>query len=122
MKPVSTEEYKETIKALLEFVKSIAPQLQEVTKNREFELVITNDENGIGMSCSMGWDPMKNEWEAEAEDIAEDVEIDVKEVERITKAFMKADGDKRKAAEMLGISERTLNRKLKEYRIELSKH
>lgn len=122
MKPVSTEEYKETIKALLEFVKSIAPQLQEVTKNREFELVITNDENGIGMSASMGWDPLKNEWETEAEDIAEDVEIDVEEVERITKAFMKADGDKRKAAEMLGISERTLNRKLKEYRIELSKH
>lgn len=122
MKPVSTEEYKETIKALLEFVKSIAPQLQEVTKNREFELVITNDENGIGMSASMGWDPLKNEWETEAEDIAEGVEIDVKEVERITKAFMKADGDKRKAAEMLGISERTLNRRLKEYRIELSKH
>lgn len=122
MKPVSTEEYKETIKALLKFVKSIAPQLQEVTKNREFELVITNDENGIGMSASMGWDPLKNEWETEAEDIAEDVEIDVEEVERITKAFMKADGDKRKAAEMLGISERTLNRKLKEYRIELSKH
>lgn len=122
MKPVSTEEYKETIQALLEFVKSIAPQLQEVTKNREFELVITNDENGIGMSASMGWDPLKNEWETEAEDIAEDVEIDVEEVERITKAFMKADGDKRKAAEMLGISERTLNRKLKEYRIELSKH
>ena len=122
MKPVSTEEYKETIKALLEFVKSIAPQLQEVTKNHEFELVITNDENGIGMSASMGWDPLKNERETEAEDIAEDVEIDVEEVERITKAFMKADGDKRKAAEMLGISERTLNRKLKEYRIELSKH
>lgn len=122
MKPVSTEEYKETIKALLEFVKSIAPQLQEVTKNREFELVITNDENGIGMSCSMGWDPMKNEWEAEAEDIAEGVEIDVEEVERITKAFIAADGDKRKTAEMLGLSERTLNRKLKEYRIELSKH
>lgn len=122
MKPVSTEEYKETIKALLEFVKSIAPQLQEVTKNREFELVITNDENGIGMSCSMGWDPMKNEWEAEAEDIAEGVEIDVEEVDRITKAFIAADGDKRKAAEMLGLSERTLNRKLKEYRIELSKH
>ena len=61
MKPVSTQEYKETIKALLAFVKSIAPQLEQIANKREFELVITNDENGIGMSCSMGWDPLKDD-------------------------------------------------------------
>ena len=49
MKPLSTEEQKETIKALLAFVKSIAPELSKIAGKREFELVITNDENGIGM-------------------------------------------------------------------------
>lgn len=57
MKPLSTQEQRETIQALLTFVKSIAPKLQDVAKNREFELVITNDKDGISLSCSMGWDP-----------------------------------------------------------------
>ena len=57
MKPLSTEEQKETIKALLAFVKPIAHELSKIAGKREFELVITNDENGIGMSATMGWDP-----------------------------------------------------------------
>lgn len=121
MKPLSSQEYKETIKALLTFVKSIAPQLQEVAKNREFELTITNDENGIGMSCSMGWDPLKDENKDayyRAEEIREEgVNLEELEKESIKRALERSFWNRKVAAEALGFSTRTLNRKIKEYEL-----
>ena len=119
MKPVSTQEYKETIKALLAFVKTIAPQLEQIAKNREFELVITNDENGIGMSCSMGWDPtMDGRKPLEAEDIdGSSLRIDEEEKELIRRALEISGGNIKEAAARLGFSERTLHRKVREYRL-----
>lgn len=113
-KQFTTEQLKETVKELLKFTKSIAPQLAAIAKDREFELVITNDENGIGMSCTMGWDPTADH---EAVDIAEGVKVADAEEEIIRKALEKADGNRREAAALLGISERTLYRKMKEYEL-----
>lgn len=122
MKPLSSQEYKETIKALLAFVKSIAPQLQEVAKNREFKLTITNDENGIGMSCTMCWDPLKDENEDayyQSEEIREeDGNLEELEKESIKRALERSDWNRKVAAEALGFSTRTLNRKIKEYNIQ----
>ena len=122
MKPLSSQEYKETIKALLTFVKSIAPKLQEVAKKREFELVITNDENGIGMSCTMGWDPLKDEKEEDyqtVEEIHEEgVNIEELEKESIKRALQRNNWNKKAAAAVLGISHRTIIRKIKEYNIQ----
>ena len=122
MKPLSSQEYKETIKALLTFVKSIAPKLQEVAKNREFELVITNDENGIGMSCTMGWDSLKDEKEEDyqtVEEIHEEgVNIEELEKESIKRALQRNNWNKKAAAAVLGISHRTIIRKIKEYNIQ----
>lgn len=121
MKPLSSQEYKETIKALLTFVKSIAPKLQEVAKKREFELVITNDENGIGMSCTMGWDPLKDEKEdyQTVEEIDEEsTNIEELEKESIKRALERNDWNKNAAAAALGISHRTIIRKIKEYNIQ----
>lgn len=120
MKPVSTKEYKETIKALLAFVKSIAPKLQEVAKKREFELVITNDENGIGMSCTMGWDPLKDDDYDRIEVLPENItdeELSKIEKESIVRILQLNGWCRKLAADALGLSTRTLNRKIKKYGI-----
>ena len=115
MKPLSTEEQRETIKALLAFVKSIAPELSKIAGKREFELVITNDENGIGMSATMGWDPTLDDAEIVHEPIAEDTDLLAtakREENMIRDALIRNKGNKKKAAAELGISERTLRKKL----------
>lgn len=116
-KQFTTEQLKETVKELLKFTKSIAPQLAAIAKDREFELVITNDENGIGMSCSMGWDPTAD---PEAVDIAEGVNVAEAEEELIRQALIVSNWDKRKAAEACGLSERGLCKKIKKYGISKS--
>ena len=115
MKPLSTEEQRETIKALLAFVKSIAPELSKIAGKREFELVITNDENGIGMSATMGWDPTLDDAEIVHEPIAEDTDLLAtakREENMIRDALIRNKGNKKKAAAELGISERTFRKKL----------
>lgn len=114
MKPLSTQEQRETIQALLTFVKSIAPKLQDVAKNREFELVITNDKDGISLSCSMGWYPTLDNEDVH-EPIAEDTDLLAtakREENMIRDALIRNKGNKKKAAEELGISLRTLKKKL----------
>ncbi len=113
-KQFTTEQLKETVKELLKFTKSIAPQLAAIAKDREFELVITNDENGIGMSCSMGWDPTADPGVVDIEE-ADAANIDEEMKEKIIKALDKTNWDRRRAAELIGISERSLNRKIKQY-------
>ena len=110
----STEEMKQAALKILEAVQSIYPHLADVSKMTDFSITITGDKKGVYLEFSVDWDPTAD---PKAVDVA-----DAEEIGRITDAFMKADGDKRKAAEMLGLSERTFDRKLKEYRIELSKH
>ena len=116
----STEEMKQAALKILEAVQSIYPQLADVSKMTDFSITITGDKKSVYTEFSVDWDPTAD---PKAVDIKEGVDVaDAEEIGRITDAFMKADGDKRKAAEMLGLSERTFDRKLKEYRIELSKH
>ena len=118
MEPLSTQQCKETVRDLLAFVKSIAPQLSEIAGKREFEIVITNDKDGIGMSCSMGWDPLKDD-EPVVEELPEGVDVAATFCDTIIKAMAKFGCERKKVAEALGISTRTLSRKLKEYRITL---
>lgn len=119
----NTQNTKETIKKLLTIVKGITPALEVVAKDTEFEIVITNDSEGLSFSATLGWNPLQDDI-----DIAEVVrEVPIGENEplsmqgaeatMIRKALERCNGDKRKAAAQLGISERTLNRKIKEYRI-----
>lgn len=113
MKPLSTEEQRETIKALLAFVKSIAPELSKIAGKREFELVITNDKYGIGMSCTTGWDPTQDD--ADMPPIMEDKDVTAMaehEEYMIRGALARNNGNKKKAAAELGISLSTLKRRL----------
>lgn len=120
------EKYKETARKVLKFVKSIAPAIETVADGHQFELVITKDGEGIDISCSVGVDeiPENELGDLEVLDVSERTPESFEAIERnaFAKALQKTNGDKRKAAEMLGLSERTFNRKLKKYRIELSKH
>ncbi len=51
--------------------------------------------------------------------VEESLSLEEKEKELITKALDKHQGKRKHAAEELGISERTLYRKIKEYKIDL---
>lgn len=119
MEQLSTQQCKETVRDLLAFVKSIAPKLSEIAGKREFEIVITNDKEGIGMSCSMGWDPLKDEEEVIVEDIQQGISIAGEFRDTIVKAMEKFGCDRKQTAAALGISTRTLAKKIKEYGITL---
>ena len=54
----------------------------------------------------------------ETEEIEETLSLEKKEIDFIRKALAKYDGKRKDAAKELGISERTLYRKIKEYNIE----
>ncbi|HTX89279.1 MAG TPA: sigma-54 dependent transcriptional regulator [Bacteroidales bacterium] len=55
---------------------------------------------------------------AEHEEVEESLSLEKKEIDFIRKALQKYDGKRKDAAKELGISERTLYRKIKEYHIE----
>ena len=108
----STEETKQTAVDILTAVQSIYPQLREVAKKTEFEITITGDKKGVYLEFSVDWDPTED---VKVEEVAENVNIEEGEKERLAKALQKTNGDKRKAAELVGLSERTFFRKCKEY-------
>jgi transcriptional regulator with PAS, ATPase and Fis domain len=54
----------------------------------------------------------------ESEEIEETLSLEKKEIDFIKRALAKYDGKRKDAAKELGISERTLYRKIKEYNIE----
>ena len=112
----STESTKEVAKRILETVKSIYPQLAEISKQTDFEITISGDKKGVYLEFTMDWDPTAD---PEPEDVAIEESINVAEddKEQIKKALQKADGHYKKAAELLGISTRTLKRKLALYNL-----
>lgn len=125
----STEETKQIAITIMEAVKSIYPQLADVSKKTDFEITITGDKKGVYLEFSVDWDPTEdevkpkgvtevkptNEDEVRVEEVAEGVRIEDDEKERLIKALQQTNGDKRKAAELVGLSERTFLRKCKEY-------
>ena len=117
----NTQNTKETIKKLLTIAKGITPALDAIAKDTEFEIVITNDKEGLSMSCMLGWNPLQDNIK-EAEVVRETSDsnpltMQKAEADMIRKALERNNGDRRETAAELGISERTLNRKIKEYRI-----
>ena len=117
----NTQNTKETIKKLLTITKGITPALDAIAKDTEFEIVITNDKEGLSMSCMLGWNPLQDNIK-EAEVVRETSDsnpltMQKAEADMIRKALERNNGDRRETAAELGISERTLNRKIKEYRI-----
>lgn len=125
----STEETKQTAITIMEAVKSIYPQLAEVSKKTDFEITITGDKKGVYLEFSVDWDPTEdevrggrpyevkptNEDEVRVEEVPEGVRMEDVEKERLAKALQQTKGDKRKAAELVGLSERTFFRKCKQY-------
>lgn len=108
---------KEIAQTILEAVKKIMPELSDVAKKTPFEIILTNDEKGIGVEFSIEWDPKREEV---VEDVAEvigshRIEEANKELTRI--ALKECKGNRKMAAERLGISERTLSKNIKKYNL-----
>lgn len=107
------------IRQLLDAVKTITPQLSAIAGKNEFELHIVNDEEGLSMNCSIGWDPTKDAPEFEVTEIPEGVEMEAYHKARVVEALDKAEWNKDKACEMLGVSLRSLNKWIKKYKLKI---
>ena len=113
-------------KELTDVLKVAFPGLAEIAQKTEYEITISNDRKGLRLSCYVGA-PIDLESDQPAQPIEiETIEIPVGELEEgvsiedqekvlIKKALMAASGNRKAAAAKLGISERTLYRKMKEY-------
>ena len=113
-------------KELTDVLKVAFPGLAEIAQKTEYEVTISNDSKGLRLSCYVGA-PLNLDSDEPNEPIAiETIEIPVDEFEEgvtiedqekalIEKALHAANGYRKEAAAKLGISERTLYRKMKEY-------
>ena len=136
-------EQKQLATKIAKLASKIVPELVELTKGTEFSLTLLNDGEGFGMIINVsdvphmvsiiipellkkhnevkGGDSYEvkptNEDEVQVVEAAEGEDMDDREKEMLSKAMQQAKGDKRKAAEMVGISERTFFRKCKKYNI-----
>lgn len=113
-------------KELTDVLKVAFPGLAEIAQKTEYEITISNDRKGLRLSCYVGA-PIDLESDQPAQPIEiETIEIPVGELEEgvsiedqekalIEKALHATGGNRNAAAAKLGISERTLYRKMKEY-------
>jgi transcriptional regulator with PAS, ATPase and Fis domain len=86
---------------------------------RLFEEPVTQIETPVSEKASMPHQKMdESQIEDTEEVIEESLSLTDKEVELITRALKKHSGKRKLAAQELGISERTLYRKIKEYQIQ----
>lgn len=105
MKP-NSEEVRQAAQDILAAVKKIAPELGAVAKKTPFEIVITNDEKGLGIEFSVDWDPTRDDVVEEAAS-RKSVPLSA-----ISKALTESKGNYKQAAERLGMSVRSLKRHL----------
>ena len=136
-------EQKQLSTKIAKLASKIVPELVELTKGTEFSLTFLDDGEGFGMIINVSNVPQMvsiiipellkkhnevkggdsyevkptNEDEVQVVENAEGEDMDDREEEMLRKAMQQAKGDKRKAAEMVGISERTFFRKCKKYNI-----
>ena len=115
-------------KELTDVLNVAFPGLAEIAQKTEYEITISNDRKGLRLSCYVGA-PIDLESDQPANPIEiETIEIPVGEIEEgviiedqekalIEKALHATGGYRKEAAAKLGISERTLYRKMKEYNL-----
>ena len=115
-------------KELTDVLKVAFQGLAEIAQKTEYEITISNDRKGLRLSCYVGA-PIDLESDQPAQPIEiETIEIPVGELEEgvsiedqekalIEKALHATGGYRKEAAAKLGISERTLYRKMKEYNL-----
>ena len=123
-----TRSQREIMRAIIIEARKVLPTLAAIAKKSEFELTISNDKHGFTLTCYTG-EPLNLDGEAPANPIEiETIEVPVdiidngltieeQERNRIIQAIVKAQGNLRKAAELLGLAERSLHRKMKKYDI-----
>ena len=123
-----TRSQREIMRAIIIEARKVLPTLAAIAQKSEFELTISNDKHGFTLTCYTG-EPLNLDGEAPANPIEiETIEVPVdiidngltmeeQERNRIIHAIVKAQGNLRKAAELLGLSDRSLSKKMKKYDI-----
>ena len=136
-------EQKQLATKIAKLASKIVPELVELTKGTEFSLTFLDDGEGFGMIINVSNVPQMvsiiipellkkhnevkggdsyevkpiNEDEVQVVETAEGEQMEEKEKECLAKALEQTNGDKRKAAELIGVSERSFFRKCKKYGI-----
>jgi DNA-binding NtrC family response regulator len=136
-------EQKQLATKIAKVASKIVPELVELTKGTEFSLTLLDDGEGFGMIINVSNVPQMvsiiipellkkhdevkggdshevkptNEDEVQVIEVAEGEQMEDKEKECLAKALEQTNGDKRKAAELIGVSERSFCRKCKKYGI-----
>ena len=112
----ATQKTKEVAIRIMEAVKSIYPELAEISKQTDFQITIEGDKKGVYLEFSMDWDPTADH---EHKDVEVEACVDIEEAtkKRFREALQQAKGNKKKAAAMLGVSERTLHKKIIEWNL-----
>lgn len=108
---------KEIAQTILEAVKKIMPELADVAKKTPFEIILTNDDKGIGVEFSIEWDPKREEVVEEEAEVIGSHRIEEANKELVRIALKECKGNRKMAAERLGISERTLSKNIKKYNL-----
>ena len=123
-----TRSQREIMRAIIIEARKVLPTLAAIAQKSEFELTISNDKHGFTLTCYTG-EPLNLDGEAPANPIEiETIEVPVdiidngltmeeQERNRIIHAIVKAQGNLRKAAELIGLSDRSLSKKMKKYDI-----
>lgn len=125
-----TRSQREIMRAIILEARKVLPTLAAIAKKSEFELTISNDKHGFTLTCYTG-EPLNLDGEAPAQpieietieiptDIAEGENVEEAEEELIRQALIVSNWDKRKAADVCGLSERGLCKKIKKYGISKS--
>ena len=136
-------EQKQLATKIAKLASKIVPELVELTKGTEFSLTLLDDGEGFGMIINVSNVPQMvsiiipellkkhnevkggeshevkptNEDEVQVVETADGEDMGDKEEDMLRKVMQQAKGDKRKAAEIVGMSERTFFRKCKKYNI-----
>ena len=136
-------EQKQLSTKIAKLASKIVPELVELTKGTEFSLTLLDDGEGFGMIINVSNVPQMvsiiipellkkhnevkggdshevkptNEDEVQVVETADGEDMGDKEEDMLRKVLQQAKGDKRKAAEIVGMSERTFFRKCKKYNI-----
>ena len=136
-------EQKQLATKIAKLASKIVPELVELTKGTEFSLTLLDDGEGFGMIVNVSNVPQMvsiiipellkkqnevkggdsyevkptNEDEVQVVETVDGEDMDDREKDMLCKAMQQAKGDKRKAAEIVGMSERTFFRKCKKYNI-----
>lgn len=103
---------KDWFKQLMEGARKGMPQFEAVSKETTFEVRIIGDGKGIYFEADVNFVPEIEDEDVVVEEIRRDEDVEAAFKERVKKALKATNGNLKQAADLLGISKRSLKQRL----------